>query len=162
MIVTDLVRGVSLDKAWHSMTREQRYSMKTQLRVQVQLFRRTQSFIGRIAITRHQTFMKDLVPDMNSWVHSSQRKSLIIGVLNASGHRSLERCGNDFFPECVSHLIRIFVLTHCDLSARNIMVEDGKITGILDWEHSGFFPKYMEYVTAIEICDGYEDWWRPV
>jgi hypothetical protein len=47
-----------------------------------------------------------------------------------------------------------FVLTHCDLSARNIMVEDDKITGILDWEHSGFFPKYMEYATAMEICDG--------
>lgn len=42
------------------------------------------------------------------------------------------------------------------------MVEDGKIIGILDWEHSGFFPKYMEYVTAMEICDGHEDWWRPV
>lgn len=55
-----------------------------------------------------------------------------------------------------------FVLTHCDLSARNIMVEDGKITGIVDWEHSGFFPKYMEYATAMEICDGHEDWWRPI
>lgn len=54
VIVTDLVRSVSLDKAWHSMTREQRDSINTQLREQVQLFRRcTQSFIGRIG--HHET-----------------------------------------------------------------------------------------------------------
>lgn len=40
VIVTDLVRGVSLDKAWHSMTKEQRDSIKSQLKEQVQLFRR--------------------------------------------------------------------------------------------------------------------------
>ncbi|KAE8419785.1 kinase-like domain-containing protein [Aspergillus pseudocaelatus] len=54
-----------------------------------------------------------------------------------------------------------FVLTHGDLAARNIMVKDGKITGIVDWEYSGLFPEYMEYAMATVIHDCQEDWWKP-
>ncbi|KAL5329524.1 hypothetical protein ACEPPN_003038 [Leptodophora sp. 'Broadleaf-Isolate-01'] len=37
------------------------------------------------------------------------------------------------------------VFTHADLNMRNIIVEDGRITGIVDWENAGFFPEYWEY-----------------
>lgn len=33
-----------------------------------------------------------------------------------------------------------FVFVHGDLHGRNIMVEDGRITGILDWEFAGAYP----------------------
>ncbi|GLA80397.1 hypothetical protein AtubIFM56815_001217 [Aspergillus tubingensis] len=55
-----------------------------------------------------------------------------------------------------------FVLTHGDLSARNIMVQDGQLTGIVDWGYSGFFPEYMEYALATVIHESIEDWWLPV
>ncbi|CAG8285396.1 unnamed protein product [Penicillium nalgiovense] len=42
----------------------------------------------------------------------------------------------------VSHAI---VFTHGDLNPRNILAENGKITGIVDWENAGFFPEYWEY-----------------
>lgn len=32
-----------------------------------------------------------------------------------------------------------YVLTHCDLNLGNIMVQDGKVVGILDWEYAAFF-----------------------
>ncbi|KZF20617.1 kinase-like protein [Xylona heveae TC161] len=35
--------------------------------------------------------------------------------------------------------------THGDLSFRNIIYNDGKITGIVDWESAGWFPDYWEY-----------------
>ena len=50
-----------------------------------------------------------------------------------------------------------FVLTHGDLSPRNIHVKRSPknergaswhISAIFDWERSGFFPEYMEYVQA--------------
>ena len=41
---------------------------------------------------------------------------------------------------------RRIVLSHCDLTPRNILVQDGKIQGLVDWENSGWFPKYWEYV----------------
>ncbi|KKA22776.1 hypothetical protein T310_3188 [Rasamsonia emersonii CBS 393.64] len=45
------------------------------------------------------------------------------------------------------------------------MVDDDgeKITGILDWENSGFFPEYVEHTLAKDVYDYYgEEWWRPV
>nr|KMM69599.1 hypothetical protein CPAG_05914 [Coccidioides posadasii RMSCC 3488] len=41
-----------------------------------------------------------------------------------------------------------FVPTHRDLFPWNILIKDGKITGIVDWEHSGFYPDYVEYRLA--------------
>lgn len=37
------------------------------------------------------------------------------------------------------------VFTHGDLYPRNILGENGKVTGIVDWENAGFFPEYWEY-----------------
>lgn len=38
------------------------------------------------------------------------------------------------------------VFTHADIAPRNIMVdEQGRITGILDWEYAGWYPDYWEY-----------------
>lgn len=39
------------------------------------------------------------------------------------------------------------VFTHGDLAPRNIMVsEEGKVTGVIDWEDAGWYPAYWEYV----------------
>ena len=35
--------------------------------------------------------------------------------------------------------------THADLSAQNVMVQNGKVTAIIDWEFAGWFPEYWEY-----------------
>ncbi|KAJ8133483.1 hypothetical protein O1611_g137 [Lasiodiplodia mahajangana] len=38
--------------------------------------------------------------------------------------------------------------THGDLNPFNILVRDGKVVGIIDWEFSGWYPDYWEYTTA--------------
>jgi aminoglycoside phosphotransferase len=49
----------------------------------------------------------------------------------------------------VSHNIQHeIVFTHGDLNPRNILAENGKITGIVDWENAGWFPEYWEYTKA--------------
>ena len=35
--------------------------------------------------------------------------------------------------------------THGDLNMRNILMERGRISGIVDWENAGWFPEYWEY-----------------
>lgn len=37
------------------------------------------------------------------------------------------------------------VFTHGDLNPSNIIVRDGKIVGIIDWEMAGWYPHYWEY-----------------
>lgn len=49
-----------------------------------------------------------------------------------------------------------YVLTHGDLNTNNIMVKDGQLTGIIDWELSGFYPDWWEWVSADRLiwdCD---------
>ncbi|KAI0322762.1 kinase-like protein [Amylostereum chailletii] len=39
--------------------------------------------------------------------------------------------------------------THGDLARRNIMVKEGEIAAIIDWEESGWYPEHWEYVKAM-------------
>ncbi|OAK95130.1 hypothetical protein IQ06DRAFT_64414 [Phaeosphaeriaceae sp. SRC1lsM3a] len=41
------------------------------------------------------------------------------------------------------------VLTHGDISPRSIIVRDGKVVAILDWEMAGYYPEYWESVKAL-------------
>jgi serine/threonine protein kinase len=45
------------------------------------------------------------------------------------------------------------VLTHGDLSPRNILVDPktDKIVSIIDWEYAGWYPEYWEYVRAYSM-----------
>jgi Ser/Thr protein kinase RdoA (MazF antagonist) len=38
--------------------------------------------------------------------------------------------------------------THGDLNSFNILVSDGKVVGLIDWEFSGWYPHYWEYTSA--------------
>ncbi|KAI9871928.1 MAG: hypothetical protein M1830_002287 [Pleopsidium flavum] len=49
-----------------------------------------------------------------------------------------------------------YTFTHGDLTNVNIMVEDGNLTGIIDWEAAGYFPAWWEF-TAAGIGLGIED-----
>jgi hypothetical protein len=39
--------------------------------------------------------------------------------------------------------------THSDLHPTNIIIQQGRLSGIVDWEHASFKPEYWEYTRAI-------------
>ncbi|RMZ84930.1 hypothetical protein DV738_g216, partial [Chaetothyriales sp. CBS 135597] len=41
--------------------------------------------------------------------------------------------------------------THGDLGMHNFLVQDGRITGLVDWEYAGWYPEYWEYVKMIQF-----------
>jgi aminoglycoside phosphotransferase (APT) family kinase protein len=49
-----------------------------------------------------------------------------------------------------------YTFTHGDLTNVNIMVENGSITGIIDWEMAGYYPVWWEYV-GTSVADSEED-----
>lgn len=50
------------------------------------------------------------------------------------------------------------VLTHGDLSPRNILIRGDQIVAILDWEFARFYPEYWEYVKALFYPDWQSEW----
>ena len=61
-------------------------------------------------------------------------------------------------PDDLSRRGHKIVFTHADLNPRNILVDrvtqpDGSfawtVTGIVDWENSGYFPEYWDYTKAL-------------
>ena len=53
-----------------------------------------------------------------------------------------------------------YTYTHGDLTIVNIIVKDGNLAGILDWEASGYFPVWWEF-TCAGIGLGEEDFeWK--
>ncbi|EPS94010.1 hypothetical protein FOMPIDRAFT_1135063, partial [Fomitopsis schrenkii] len=49
------------------------------------------------------------------------------------------------------------VFTHGDLMNHNIMVQDGHITGIIDWEAAGWLPDYWEFTTVLRGPRWYQE-----
>ncbi|KAG5930714.1 hypothetical protein E4U60_006980 [Claviceps pazoutovae] len=54
------------------------------------------------------------------------------------------------------------VLTHGDLNMRNIMMHNGRLSGIIDWETCGWFPDYWDYTKAHFITKIHRRWLRIV
>ncbi|KAH9831368.1 kinase-like domain-containing protein [Rhodofomes roseus] len=60
------------------------------------------------------------------------------------------------YPEHLANYQRIYdmahtvVLSHGDLAPHNILVMDGHITGVIDWEAAGWYPEYWEYTTMLK------------
>ncbi|KAF5962855.1 protein kinase-like domain-containing protein [Fusarium bulbicola] len=69
-------------------------------------------------------------------------KKLQVGALPDGAHR-------------IGH--RIF-FSHADLNMRNILIHNGRLSGIVDWESSGWYPEYWDYTNAYFITKLHKRW----
>jgi hypothetical protein len=42
------------------------------------------------------------------------------------------------------------VFSHGDFAQHNILVQDGRVTGLVDWEYAGWYPEHWEYIKFFE------------
>lgn len=68
-----------------------------------------------------------------------------------------EEWRNEFKGAYPSHATP-YVMTHCDLNAQNIVVHEGRVSAIIDWEFGGYFPDWWEYASAYRGIERSE--WR--
>lgn len=62
------------------------------------------------------------------------------------------------WSKAIAPFIQAMVFTHNNLAPRNILVRDGHVVGIVDWEFSGFYSQYWEYVSALFWPDWQSSW----
>ena len=77
-----------------------------------------------------------------------------------------ENCSENAWTNMVIKYIKAIpnhdriVLTHGDLVPRNILVKNGRIVGIIDWEMAGFYPEYWEYAKGHLYASFDHPWMR--
>lgn len=146
-ILMEFIEGDTLTDAWADMDRAQKDSIIAQLKGYVDQLRAIKGdFIGSVDGTHceDQIFSDDSGAYGPFKTDDEFREGCIAAMY---------ACRRNNWSETVAGFIRALppgeiVLTHNDLHPRNIIVKDGKVVAIIDWELSGFYPEYWEYVKA--------------
>ncbi|KAJ5143212.1 uncharacterized protein N7515_001999 [Penicillium bovifimosum] len=152
-IVMDYMPGKRLDEAWDTLDSDQKFSIASELH----------SYINQL---------RDLKGD---YIGAVDRGPAIIGQIASieGGPFDTEQQFNEFIlgdivksaPEILRHHAKFalmdgheIVFTHSDFAPRNILVEGGRVTAILDWEYAGWYPAYWEYIQALRQLKPMPDW----
>ncbi|OIW24544.1 kinase-like protein [Coniochaeta ligniaria NRRL 30616] len=75
---------------------------------------------------------------------------------NETEFNDILRCVH--LPDVLHHAEHRIVFTHGDLNMRNIIMNNGRLSGIVDWENSGWYPEYWDYTKARYITKRNRRW----
>lgn len=145
-ITMEFVEGSTIEEAWKDLSDTEIAAISEQLRDYLTQLRSLKgSFIGsfdggpavdaRMFINEGGPFRT--VPEYIDFVLSDPPRNWPGAAPMHSMVRSQMRTDYDV------------VLTHGDLKSINILVQGSRITAIIDWEYAGYYPEYLEYVSAL-------------
>lgn len=158
LIFMEYIDGCSLQVAWPSYTDEEKARTLEQLSGHLQELRRVEGgSIGPVdgSVCNDQLFA-NAVGDYGPY---RDEEAFRAGMAEA-----LRSCEANSFTQAVINMVNAMprsaraVLTHGDLVPRNILVRDGNVVGLVDWEMSGFYPEYWEYAKAHFFADYDHPW----
>ena len=157
VMVMEYIEGITLDQAWPSYDQAQRSSILYQLRDYMNELRSiTANVIS--SIDGEACIDQFFATDNIRYGPYSDENAFNEGLVYA-----LRQRGDHAWFRMVASLIRStrsndIVFTHNDLTPSNILVRDGMVVAILDWEMCGFYPDYWEFVKAYAFTD-WNGWW---
>lgn len=152
-IVMDYIPGKRLDEAWDTLDSHQKLSIANELHSYMNQLRELKGdYIG--AIDRGQAIIGHIASIEGGPFDSEQQfNEFILGDIVKSA------------PDLLRHYAKYalmdnhdIVFTHSDFSPRNILVDGGRVTAILDWEYAGWYPEYWEYIQALRQLKPMPDW----
>ena len=140
----DYVPGQPLDTVWPNLSAEQKKDIARQLREIVEKMRSVAPPPGLIGAC-DGTEIRDTRLYFTYHSPPCHDEKAFNGFLLSNLYEHTPPLVQEAFSQRLRSNHRI-VLSHCDLTPRNILVQDGKIKGLVDWEDSGWYPEYWEYV----------------
>lgn len=143
-LVMELVPGKTLNVTWQTLTPEQKTSLVTELAGYLLQLRGLQppkeGFVGSLMLGSgydHRLGGRRFGPFESIAVfHKFVRRDDSMDLW------AFDKDVTNVHNKSNSYVTKF---THADMSPENIMVKNGKITGIIDWEFGGWFPEYWEY-----------------
>jgi aminoglycoside phosphotransferase (APT) family kinase protein len=156
-ITMDYIEGERLDKVWNGLLDKQKLELADQLKGILSELRSLKGeYIGSLdrgkAIDgRRFDFEGGPFETENEFNHFlvSDTFSSTPTILKNIALRSLR----------TDHEL---VFTHGDFAPRNIIVKDGQVAAVLDWENSGWYPEYWEFVKTFNAADHRVNWYNYV
>ncbi|POR34215.1 Uncharacterized protein TPAR_05585 [Tolypocladium paradoxum] len=152
-ITMEYVEGQTLQQAWPVLTPDQRCDILAQLSDYITQMRALGGiYLGRLdgqgvvvpSIMSRSGGPFGTLIELHNWL---VRPPMRLQAESMYWHQITTQLGTEY-P---------IVFTHGDIAARNIMVRDGRIVALLDWEFAGWYPEYWEYVFALRGMDNI-DW----
>lgn len=148
MRITERIEGTSLDEAWNNLTTLQRRDIAKQVAAYVAQLRDLQSDTMHSLGETGKLYAYPLFPtggprspvgpfnsDDQLWAEMAKSLKGLPDNISRKLHRSM--------PPAAP-----YTFSHGDLSMGHIMIKDGKVTGILDWEKGGYFPRWFEFAST--------------
>ena len=145
--VVKRIEGITLDEAWPSLSETEKHDIAKQTCSYLEQLRSLQS---------NQIESLDHRPLYDAFLFGGDRRTPH-GPLKSDDELWDEMVGNiKQLPDGVQKVLRNsmppstpYTFTHGDLSQVNIIVKDAKLAGIIDWEHSGYMPRWWEFAKTI-------------
>ncbi|KAH9917993.1 kinase-like domain-containing protein [Fomitopsis serialis] len=161
-----LVPGTTLEKRWPSLSAETKLRIRDLLDETVATFRQLESPCGApLGSPVGRRLCKDVRRDdrvsASSLYSEAQFNDFLLESRSCRAAPNYKRWLRSMLSD--DHRI---VFTHADLHQGNVMVVDGpdggvELSGIIDWESSGFYPEYWEHLKALNTrsIQDESDWW---
>lgn len=152
-IVMDYMPGQRLDEVWDTFDADQKLSIAKELNSFLsQLHKLKGDYIG--AINRGPAVIgRRIHLECGPFDSEQQFNEFILGDVVPSAPDLLRHYAKFALED--NHEI---VFTHADFAPRNILVDGGRVTAILDWEDSGWYPEYWEHIRAFAHLKPMPDW----
>jgi aminoglycoside phosphotransferase len=161
-IFMSLLPGTTLESQWQMMTTEDKENIAIQLKV----FMTELRSVPPPALCWFGSLDTHICIDSRAWSRLNVGDNRLI-LTEAEFNEFIQTDFDTGFPggyyDMLFSMLRDdhkIVLTHGDLHPRNILIKDMVITGIIDWEFTGWYPEYWEYIKALKSVQDVVDWWK--
>ncbi|PYI11828.1 kinase-like protein [Aspergillus sclerotiicarbonarius CBS 121057] len=156
-IIMSFVEGQSLDKAWETYDQTTKDRVTNQLKGYLHELRAINSS-GYIGSADSGPVTDPILERYHTQGPFDSEESFNATIISAYHAREPRRHIKNFLVGMLSENNHQIVFTHGDLRLTNIMVHDGHVTGIVDWEYSGWYPEYWEFSRALYVWHWQNDW----
>ena len=155
-IIMTRMPGSELGQVYKSLRPEEKDTIMSELKLYIDVMRSWHNPWGRNRICSVSgTAIRSIrVPrhTMGPFENEQEFSDFLIGATSNEGSMSASKFEETIARVKEAHAIpHKIVFTHGDLMHHNILVHNGHLSAILDWEAAGWLPDYWEFTTAARL-----------
>ncbi|EFR00557.1 serine/threonine protein kinase [Nannizzia gypsea CBS 118893] len=147
MLVMTWIKGNQLNEVFHRLSYQERAQLSADLCSAIKQLRTIPNNTShRFANVLGGPLLDVRIPDQPDVAYGPFNK--VTDFHNSLIHTHIASSTEEAVAPIYSRKYRSF-FSHADLNPYNIMIDRGKLSGIVDWECAGYYPEYWEFTKGI-------------